>query len=377
MKVLLSHYPVVMSGGAERGILALAVGLRRMGHDIYLYGPWSDCPQFVAVAEQAGIPVILPKRRNYVMEGLQTRRICKSFNVDVILSSSRRYNVISALSTAGLATVSVPVLHGLFSSWDSMRPLTFMRRRAVSVARMLWWLILKKAPIIVCVSEAVAQDARKAFRRSDGTTPVIYNAIERDLEVGHGYGKSGLPFTLLLVGRLHKEKRPELVVPLMQEVLKKHDDIIAQIAGEGEERSHLEALITSAGLGAQVRLLGHCEEMGKLYRSSHVLVHFRTDEGFGRAYLEAQMNRIPVVCSSGGAAAEVVVHGKTGYLHDPDDIVGMAESIIALKQNRAKYDVMCDNAEVWSRQFSFPRMLEQYEQLLERLTGQEARKRGR
>lgn len=372
MKVLLSHYPVLISGGAERSVLDLAVGLRRLGHDVYLYGPWSDCMQFVASAREHGISVICPARQNYIIEALQTRQICKSLNMDAILCSSRRYNIISYVCTLGLSTVSVPVLRGLFSSWDSMRPLSFLRRRAVGLARALWWLILKRTPIIVCISEAIARDAETAFGRTSETTPVIYTGFESDENPDQAYKKSASPFKLLLVGRLHKEKRPELIVPLMQEVLKREKDVVAQVAGDGESRSELEDAIKRASLTEHVTLLGHCEEMGPLYRRSHVLVHFRTDEGFGRVYVEAQMNGVPVVCSSGGASGEIVLHGETGYLHDPADIVGMAESIIDLKQNRRKYETMCVNALVWSRRFSFTRMLEDYQQLLERVTRQEA-----
>jgi glycosyltransferase involved in cell wall biosynthesis len=112
-----------------------------------------------------------------------------------------------------------------------MRPLSFLKRRAVYVARILWWLILKRAPIIVCISEAVARDTRLVFRRASDTTPVIYNAVEPDENPDHRYKKSASPFKLLLVGRLHKEKRPELIVPLMQEVLKREKDVIALVAG--------------------------------------------------------------------------------------------------------------------------------------------------
>ena len=39
---------------------------------------------------------------------------------------------------------------------------------------------------------------------------------------------------------------------------------------------------------------------------------------------------VPVVASRVGGLPEVITHDETGFLHDPDDLIGMTESAINL-----------------------------------------------
>ena len=53
-------------------------------------------------------------------------------------------------------------------------------------------------------------------------------------------------------------------------------------------------------------------------------------ESFGLAALEAMACEVPVVASNVGGLPEVIEHGVTGFLHDPDDLDEMAASAVAL-----------------------------------------------
>ena len=51
---------------------------------------------------------------------------------------------------------------------------------------------------------------------------------------------------------------------------------------------------------------------------------------FGLVNLEAMEHAKPVVATSFGGSAEVVVDGETGYVHNPFDVAGYAERIARL-----------------------------------------------
>ena len=53
-------------------------------------------------------------------------------------------------------------------------------------------------------------------------------------------------------------------------------------------------------------------------------------ESFGLAALEAMACEVPVVASRVGGLPEVIDDGVTGFLHPPDDVDGMAGSIVRL-----------------------------------------------
>ena len=57
-----------------------------------------------------------------------------------------------------------------------------------------------------------------------------------------------------------------------------------------------------------------------------------TDEQ--RAALEALACGVPVVASRVGGLPEVIEHGVSGYLHAPDDLDGMAQSIVTMLGDR-------------------------------------------
>ena len=77
---------------------------------------------------------------------------------------------------------------------------------------------------------------------------------------------------------------------------------------------------------------------------------------------------MPVVCVRGGAASEVVRDGKTGYLHDLEDISGMAQSILKLKENTSHYNEMSQNARKWAEdKFSLDAMVQQYERIFNKV----------
>jgi phosphatidylinositol alpha-1,6-mannosyltransferase len=53
-------------------------------------------------------------------------------------------------------------------------------------------------------------------------------------------------------------------------------------------------------------------------------------EGFGLAFLEASAAGLPVVAGAGGAIPELVKHGETGLLVDPNDPDQVAGAIVRL-----------------------------------------------
>jgi glycosyltransferase involved in cell wall biosynthesis len=63
-------------------------------------------------------------------------------------------------------------------------------------------------------------------------------------------------------------------------------------------------------------------------------------ESFGLAALEAMACEVPVVASAVGGLPEVVDHGITGFLHPPDDIAGMAGSLLRLLGDERLRDEM-------------------------------------
>ena len=94
------------------------------------------------------------------------------------------------------------------------------------------------------------------------------------------------------------------------------------IAGEGEMREELEALIRTEDLGGAVEMRGFLtqDDLRELYSKSHVFVHpsetteDQNQEGIPNSMLEAMATGLPVLATRHGGIPEAVTHEKTGLL---------------------------------------------------------------
>jgi phosphatidylinositol alpha-1,6-mannosyltransferase len=111
-------------------------------------------------------------------------------------------------------------------------------------------------------------------------------------------------------------------------------DVSYAVAGEGEGRRELEALVAEYGLQERVRFLGGVPDadLPALFNLAEVYVGAsrRTAlsvEGFGIALAEAASCGRPVVAGRTGGVPEAVKHGKTGLLVDAERPDEVAEAI--------------------------------------------------
>ena len=91
-------------------------------------------------------------------------------------------------------------------------------------------------------------------------------------------------------------------------------------------------------------------------------------ESFGLTALEAMASGLPVVASRAGSIPEVVVDGETGFLCEPEDVVGMAAAL-KLLSDEGLYRAFSEAArrravKHFSEEQVVPRYLEAYERAL-------------
>ena len=106
------------------------------------------------------------------------------------------------------------------------------------------------------------------------------------------------------------------------------------LVGDGPERAAAHRITRELGIASLVEFLGAQEEVLPLLSISDLFLLPSAQESFGLAALEAMACEVPVVASRVGGLPEVIEHGVTGYLHQPDAIDDMAESAIELLHDR-------------------------------------------
>jgi len=140
---------------------------------------------------------------------------------------------------------------------------------------------------------------------------------------------------LLLTGRLTRWKGQALAIQAAAQLKATGEDrFLLLLAGDDQGRSgyraELSAMIASAGLEDQVRLVGHCSDMPAAYLLADLaLAPSLKPEPFGRTAVEPQVMGRPVLAADHGAACETVVPGETGWLVAPGDAGAWADALAA------------------------------------------------
>jgi glycosyltransferase involved in cell wall biosynthesis len=145
----------------------------------------------------------------------------------------------------------------------------------------------------------------------------------------------GVPEDKLVVGMVacfKPQKSPEDFIEVAARVLAKTDRAHFVMAGDGELRQSIEDRIRAHGIDRQVTLLGWQseKEMPEIYRNLDIVVLTSLWEGLPCVFSEAMACELPIVATNVDGAREAVTHGESGYLHEPHDVDGMAQSVIAL-----------------------------------------------
>ena len=102
------------------------------------------------------------------------------------------------------------------------------------------------------------------------------------------------------------------------------------MVGDGPEKAGAEQLARELEVDRDVLFLGNQDCMEELLPLADIFLLPSSSESFGLVALEAMSAEVPVVASNVGGLPEVVEHGVTGFLHDPEHLAGFVTSTLRL-----------------------------------------------
>ncbi len=105
------------------------------------------------------------------------------------------------------------------------------------------------------------------------------------------------------------------------------------LAGDGELRPDVEAMIRAEGLQSRVTLAGWRRDVPSLMREFDLLLHTSRWEGLPRVFPEAMATGLPIVATRVDGAPEAVEDGVTGFLVPAGDIEGLARRTLDLVED--------------------------------------------
>jgi glycosyltransferase involved in cell wall biosynthesis len=141
---------------------------------------------------------------------------------------------------------------------------------------------------------------------------------------------------LIAVGRLVKEKRMDRFLEIVARLRQISDKPVSgMIVGAGPLKTQLEQQANDLGLMPDaIELKDPVQDMRPIYEQADILVLTSDFEGTPNVVLEAMASGLPVVATRVGGVPEVVRHGETGYLSDPEDNQSMTDALLTLINHR-------------------------------------------
>jgi N-acetyl-alpha-D-glucosaminyl L-malate synthase BshA len=223
---------------------------------------------------------------------------------------------------------------------------------------------------VTAVSESLKNDTyRELAVRSD--IQVIPNFVDcsiykrRDMAALRAQLAPAGERVLIHVSNFRPVKRVQAVIETFARV-RAHVPVRLLMVGDGPELAGALRLARSLEIADDVEFLGEQDQVVPLLSVSDAFLLPSSQESFGLAALEAMACEVPVVASRVGGLPEVIEDGRTGFLHAPADIDGMAHSTLRLVTDSSLHARMAEAARRSARErFCDDKIVPIYETLYE------------
>jgi len=175
---------------------------------------------------------------------------------------------------------------------------------------------------------------------------------------------------LITVSRFDKRKNHEKVIMSLRNLKEIYPSIVYICIGFGGEEKNIKKLVEELKLKEQVMFFKDISDELKnaLVSSSNIfvmpsIVHKKSVEGFGIAYVEAAQYGIPSIGGVDGGAEDAIDHKKTGLICDGNNLDEIYSSINSMLENN-KYLEYGKAAKENSIKFKWDKIIEEYKKIL-------------
>lgn len=279
--------------------------------------------------ERSGVGVLRLDRRSSwsVLPWGRLYRLLAAERIDIVHAHMPRASVPGSV-LARIARVPVVVSHEHGSWLDGKRVRPFLDRHVVA----------RLSTTMLAVSEWDRQQLIEHEGIPPGRILVLPNGIAPPPE-GGGRGLADLdvpPGTAVVgsVGRLFEVKGYDYLIRAVALLKARGRSLRCVLLGDGPEEQRLKRLIADLGVGEEVRLMGHRQDVAEIVRALDVAVLPSRAEGSPLVVLEYMALAAPIVATAVGGVPELIDDGVHGLLIPPRDPGALAQAIDQLLDDR-------------------------------------------
>ena len=217
------------------------------------------------------------------------------------------------------------VLGGPQWSFTVHGPEEFDKPRFIGLAEKI-----RRSSFVVAISSfGRSQLFRNAEYRHWPKVHVVHCGVEPQFYAGAPHATSPSR-GLVCVGRLCEQKGQLLLIEAARILAERGTDFKLVLAGDGDDRSAIEALIEQYGLETRIRITGWISgsQVRDEILSSRALVLPSFAEGLPVVIMEAMALRRPVISTYVAGIPELVIPGLNGWLIPAGDAAALADAML-------------------------------------------------
>lgn len=346
--VILQIIPELGAGGAEQGCIDVAAELVSAGAKSIVVSNGGARVQELTRSGALHINMPVHSKNPFIMAMniLRIRKLILRHNVNIVHARSRAPAWSSWKACEGTAAHFMTTCHAPYNISGKYKRLynssIAKGERIIAISEFVKQYLMREYEVPEHIIRLVPRGIALEKFHPTAVTPHRLISVSQDWRVPDG------ATLILLPGRITRWKGHHVLIEAMARL--KRDDVFCVLIGSDqgrtEYRTELENTIQSKGLGGQVRIVDHCNDMPAAYMMASIVVCPSTDpEGFGRIPVEAQAMGRPIIAADHGGAQETIVRGETGWLVKPGDAGQLAKAIHeALNLNAHQRAVLANRA---------------------------------
>lgn len=229
---------------------------------------------------------------------------------------------------------------------------------------------LKRADAVTSCSSFAASDLDRFAAHA--AIDIVPNGVDLDEPGGSPLAGLGARSYVLGIGRMVAVKGFDTLIRAYADGVRRGriaGAIDLVLAGDGPDRSQLEALALTEGIASRVRFLGALDrpDVVAVMRDAALLIVPSRVEAFGITILEGWRAGIPVIATNHGGPAELISDGANGLLITPGDVSEVSRAMIKVLGDRALASSLGEQGRETVKTFTWSSAVDRYREVYERI----------
>jgi phosphatidyl-myo-inositol alpha-mannosyltransferase len=374
MKIgLVCPYNIAKGGGVQEIVKAMRTELVSRGHDVKIITPQ---PKDTAGIDTEGIifvgsatdfhgPLHTTSQISASVDTEAIEQMLETEQFDILHFHEPWVPVLSRQILSRSTSVNIATFHAKI-------PETIMSRTVVKVVTPYLKSVLKYLDALTAVSDSAAEYVSGL---TDEPISIIPNGIDlKEYKALPGKTESTGSRSILYIGRLERRKGVKHLLKAYELLTQENSDVSLIIAGDGPDREKLELMVDELEL-PNVTFMGYISDEVKkqlLAESDLFCSPALFGESFGIVLLEAMASGLVTVAGSNSGYAGVMQElGAVSLVnpHDSEEFARRLQLLLTEDKLRALWQQW---AKEYVRQFSYPNVVSQYEDLYQTVSKQHA-----